>query len=149
MQSLLIGDSPEDAAKEAKRMMLEFNQRFKRPLIEKNVESKTRNVERKQYNFKNETIITMLNIKDHEQRELKTIISDEEYIRRQREYDEKRKKERKKARRNEQGLTKREYEKKEKEKKIKKLISQGLNKKQIAEELGISRQMVHRYIKNL
>ncbi|WP_248480885.1 hypothetical protein [Tepidibacter aestuarii] len=100
IQSLLIGDSPEDAAKQAERMMLEFNSRFKRLLIEKNAESKTRNVERKQYNFKNETIITMLNIKDHEQRELKTIIDDNEYMRRQRAYDEKRKEERKKARRN-------------------------------------------------
>ncbi|SHH42354.1 hypothetical protein [Tepidibacter thalassicus] len=62
----LIGDSPKDAAKEAQRMMLEFNRRFKKTLIEKNVESKTRNVERKQYNFRNEAIIEMLNIKDYE-----------------------------------------------------------------------------------
>lgn len=149
IQSLLIGDSPEDSAKQAERMLLEFNQRFKRPLIEKNVESKTRNVERKQYNFKNETIITMLNIKDHEQRELKTIIDDNEYVRRQREYDEKRKEERKKARRNEQGLTKREQEKQDKINKIKKLLNKGFKQVEIAKTLGIPKNTVSRLVKEI
>lgn len=151
MQVLLIGDSSESAAKEAERMMLEFNSQFKRPLIEKNVESKTRNVERKQYNFRNETIIKMLNIKDLEQRELKTIIDNNEYGRRQREYDEKRKEERKKARRNEQGLTKREQEKQEKINAIKKLLEENpkIKQKEIAEKLEISQQMVSKYKKEL
>ncbi|SHK41754.1 helix-turn-helix domain-containing protein, partial [Tepidibacter formicigenes] len=151
MQSLLIGDSPKDAAKEAQRMMLEFNQRFKKPLIEKNVESKTRNIERKQYNFKNETIITMLNIKDHEQRELKTIIDDNEYMRRQREYDKRRdeirKEKRKKARRNEQGLTKKQAELKELKIKIIELREQKLSYREIASKLNVSLGKVQRALK--
>lgn len=148
IQSLLIGDSPEDAVKQAEKMMLQFNSKFKRPLIEKNIESKTRNVERKQYNFKNETIITMLNIKEHEEKELKTIISKEEYARRQREYDEKRKEERKQERRNKQGLTKREQEKQKKINKVKELHNQGVKQMQIAKELGISRSVVSEILNN-
>ncbi|SHH42341.1 winged helix-turn-helix transcriptional regulator [Tepidibacter thalassicus] len=72
-------------------------------------------------------------------------------MRRQREYDEKRKEERKKARRNEQGLTKREQKKKEKINIIKKLIEENpkIKQREIAEKLGISQQMVSKYKKEL
>lgn len=153
MQSLLIGDSEVDAAKEAQNMMMEFNNKFKRPLIEKNVESKTRNIERKQYSLRNETIITMLNIKEHEERALKTIISDGEYIRRQQEYnkkrDEIRKEKRKEARRNEDGLTKREQEKINNINTIKELLNEGLKRKEIASKLGKSIHTVDKYISEI
>lgn len=155
MQKGLIGDNPESAAKEAEKLMLQFNSRFKRPLMENHVESKTRNVERKQYNFRNENIITMLNITQEEQRELKTIITDEEYERRQKEYnrkrDELRKEKRKTIRRNEDGLTKKQKEKQKKINDIKELIEKNptIKQKEIAEILGISIYKVSRYSKVL
>ncbi|SHK50330.1 hypothetical protein [Tepidibacter formicigenes] len=149
MQSLLIGDSPEDAAKEAERMMLEFNQRFKRPLIEKNIESKTRNVERKQYNFRNEAIIEMLGITESEQKELKTIISKEEYNRRQKENQKRQKAKQKELRRNENGLTSRQQAKQDKINNIKQLLEKGLKQVEIAKELNISDRYVRKIVREM
>ena len=56
---------------------------------------------------------------------------------------------RRKSRRNQEGLTKREKEKLDRLKIIKKLKGKGLNQSQISKELGISRQAVSKLIKDI
>ena len=71
---------------------LELNSEFIAPLREKEVISATRSAERvylkqdKQYKYKNETLIELLDITEQEQMKLSIIFSKEEYKRRDREY---------------------------------------------------------------
>ena len=126
----------------AKKKMLEFNSKFERPLKENRIESKTRIVERHTYKYKNSTILALLEISEDEQRQLSTIIDKAE--KRARDYEN-----RKKQRRNAEGLTKREQEKLEKIKEIKRLKELGLTQKKIANELGITQQAVSKLLKEL
>lgn len=135
---------------------LEFNQGFKIPLANNEVEKITVQAEkayekwlldspngvykRGGYNYKNETLIEKLNITDDEMKVMTTIINPNEKLRR------KLVKERK-ARRNEDGLTKREAEKQRKIREVKELFSQGLKQKEIVEKLGIAKSTVSKYIK--
>lgn len=137
---------------------LEFNQGFKIPLTNREVEKITLQAEkaydkwlldspngvfkRGGYNYKNETLIEKLNITDEEIKEMITIIGPDEKMRRKliRERE---------ARRNENGLTKREQQKQEKELKIKELINKGCNMSQVAKELGINRSTISRSYKHL
>ena len=96
---------------------------------------------RKGYNFTNENLIEILGITEEEQRKLKTIKS-------KKLVQEQRNKKRREKRRNEDGLTKREQQKQETIAKIIELKSQGLNNSEIARQLGISRQIVSKYINN-
>ena len=74
---------------------LEVNSMFRQPLSEKEVIRATRSAEtvykdqNKDYKYKNETLINLLEISDEEQKEMKTIISKDEYRRRDREYQKK------------------------------------------------------------
>ena len=76
---------------------------FKQPLREKEVLSATKSAEtvfkdqNKDYKYKNETLINLLEILDEEQKEMKTIISKEEYKRRNNQYNKKKYREQLKA----------------------------------------------------
>ena len=124
---------------------LELNNMFRQPLSENEVIRATKSAEKvykdqnKDYKYKNETLINLLEITEEEQKEMKTIISDEEYkIRkrlRDREYQKKKYDESLKI---EGKLT-------EKEKisqrriKIKDLLREGLKQKDICLQLDISK----------
>lgn len=94
---------------------------------------------RKGYNFTNQNLIDILGITIDEQKKLKTIKSKEIV-------NEKRNAKKRAKRRNESGLTKREEKKQETIAKIMELKSQGLNNSEIARQLGISRQIVSKYV---
>ena len=74
---------------------LELNSMFKQPLAEKEVTRATKSAEtvfkkeNKDYKYKNETLINLLEISDIEQKEMLTIISKDEYRRRKRERNNK------------------------------------------------------------
>lgn len=101
------------------------------------------------YWYTNEKLIEIFKIEQEEERAidkeghylLKTIISKSEKQRRQNEA-------RKKARRNEQGLTSREQQKIDTISKVKKLLEQGLNQVEIAKELGINQSNISRILNN-
>ncbi len=96
----------------------------------------------KGYNYKNTTLIRLLNIIEEEMRILKTIINTKEIKRRDQVYQ-------KVKRRNDEGLTKREKAKLEKLEFIKELIKKELTQKEIANELGIGERMIRKYIKQI
>lgn len=83
------------------------------------------------YWYKNATLIERLNITEEEQKHLKTIIGVKEKYKRNN-------KRRNKARRNENGLTKKQQELQELKVKIEELKEQGLKQSQIIEVLGIT-----------
>ena len=130
-----------DDIKKALNDTLELNSMFRQPLSENEVTRATRSAEKvykdqnKDYKYKNETLINLLEISDEEQKEMITIISKDEYKRRKRlrntkAYENKLKIEGK--------LT-------EKEKisqrriKIKDLLDKGLKQKDICLQLDISK----------
>ena len=130
---------------------LELNNMFKQPLREKEVLSSTKSAEtvfkdqNKDYKYKNETLINLLEISDEEQKEMKTIISNEEYKRRNNQYNKKKYREQLKA----QGkLTEKEKISQRREK-IKDLLQEGLMRKDICLTLNISIKTYKRDIKFL
>lgn len=129
---------------------LELNSMFKQALSEREVIRATRSAERcyldkkKQYKYKNETLIELLEINEEEQRDMTIIISKEEYKRRKRirnknSYDGE------KAKKNYQEKLKSQGKLNEKEKisqrreKIKDLLDEGLKQKDICLLLNISK----------
>lgn len=141
--------------KQALKNTLEFNQGFRKPLSNKEVEKITVQAEkayaewlldspsgiykRGGYNYKNETLISLLNITDDEMMELITIIGPGEKLIRKLARE-------KETRRNEDGLTKRDAEKQKKIKKVKILAAEGLKQIEIAKKLGIAKSTVSKYI---
>ncbi|VIG12149.1 replication protein [Clostridioides difficile] len=123
---------------------LELNEQFIKPLREYEVVKHTKSAETayksKKYKFKNSTLIDLLGITEEEQKHLKTIIG-------KKEANEREKKAKKLARRNENGLTSREQEKQDKINLIKQLKEKGLNNNHIAKELKINRSTVTKYLK--
>ncbi|RXI48792.1 DNA-binding response regulator, partial [Clostridium tetani] len=140
----------------ALKSTLDFNKQFREPLSIGEVEGATKSAtkaykqwlkdcptgtySRGGYNYKNKTLIKLLNITDDEMKVLETIIDNKEVKRRD---NEKNKARQKAKRRNELGLTKRQQEKENKEKQIQELLLKGVNKTQIAREIGISRQKLY------
>jgi len=128
----------------------EFNKSFREPYKVKELTSVCRSVNRtvkhfqednnKGYKFTNKYIINALDLEEHEQRELLTIISTRV------KYDRKNKK-RNEARRNEEGLTLKQAELKELKIKVLELKGQGLSLRKIAEELNITLGKVQRVLK--
>ncbi|MBU3130573.1 helix-turn-helix domain-containing protein [Clostridium tagluense] len=96
----------------------------------------------KGYNYKNITLIGLLNIIEEEMRFLKTIINTKEVKRRNNNHNKVKFKEK---RRDEKGLTKREKDKLEKIESIKKLKEKGMTYTQIAKELKISINTIKKY----
>ena len=97
---------------------------------------------RKGYNYKNETIIELLEISEEEQKQLNTIKS-------KRVVKENRNRKKREERRDENGLLKAEREKEEMMELIKEYKKMGLNNTQIAKNTKISRQTVAKYMKEL
>lgn len=94
----------------------------------------------KGYKFTSKYIINALDLEEHEQRKLLTIISTGEKYRRKNE---------KRTPRNEEGLTSRQQAKKDRINIILELKQQGYNQSKIAEKLGITRQAVSKLLKEL
>ncbi len=130
---------------------LEVNSMFRQPLGEKEVIRATRSAEtvykdqNKDYKYKNETLINLLEISDIEQKEMLTIISKEEYKRRNNEYNKKKYKNKLEI---EGKLTKKQQLEAER-KKIKSLIEQGFSLKDISEKLNIPYRTIQRRAKEL
>ena len=150
---------------------LELNSMFRHPLSEKEVTRATKSAEKvykeqnKDYKYKNETLINLLEITEEEQKEMKTIISKDEYRHRDREYQKKNYKydsekakekyDSEKAKiayknklRKQGKLTKKEELKLQK-KKIKSLREKGLKNKDISQILNITQKTLERYITNM
>ena len=142
--------------KQALQNTLEFNQGFKKPLTNKDVENITVQAEkayedwlldspngiykRGGYNYKNETLISILNITEDEMKVMTTIIGPDEKKRRKLVRE-------RASRRNEEGLTSRQAEKQGKIEEVKRLFKQGLKQIEIAEKLDLAKSTVSKYNK--
>ncbi|WP_417033860.1 DNA-binding response regulator [Clostridium botulinum] len=144
---------------------IEFNKNFVQPLSSAEVTKITKSAEkaykewlkdspsgsysRGGYNYKNTTLIKILNITEKEESNLITIISTKEKRNR---YNYKRREQRKEQREQERkernGLTKKQYEKKKRQEKVKELKNKGLTAEAIAEKLEINIRTVFRDLKN-
>ena len=91
------------------------------------------------YNYRNSTLIDMLDITEEEQKHLKTIISTNERYRRSNI---------KRTPRNENGLTKRQQQKQDNIKAVRQLADQGLKQREIAKELDITQARVSQILNN-
>ena len=130
---------------------------FRQPLSEKEVIRATRSAEivykdqNKNYKYKNETLINLLEISDIEQKEMLTIISKDEYRRRKRErnnkaYNSEEAKEKYKNQLKQDGkLTKKEQIELQREK-IKSLREEGFKNKEISQKLNIVQKTLERHI---
>ena len=133
---------------------IELNNMFKQPLREQEVIRATKSAEKvylsknKDYKYKNETLINLLQISDDEQREMKTIISKEEYKRRKQirdreyqnsKYDSKNAKVKYKNKLKQNGKITKEEEISLRRVKIKDLLGKGLKQKGICTQLNISK----------
>lgn len=121
---------------------LELNKMFRQPLMEKEVIRATISAERcyldkkKEYKYKNSTLIDLLEITEEEQKEMKTIISKDEYRRRDRVYQRKKYENKLK----EQGKKTEKEKILNRRKKIKDLLQKGLKQKDICQLLSISKR---------
>ena len=130
---------------------------FRQPLSEKEVIRATRSAEtvykeqNKDYKYRNETLINLLEISDIEQKEMLTIISKDEYRRRKRErnnkaYNSEEAKEKYKNQLKQDGkLTKKEQIELQREK-IKSLREEGFKNKEISQKLNIVQKILERHI---
>ena len=120
--------------------VLELNSIFRQPLRESEVIRATRSAERcyldknKQYKYKNDTLIELLEINEEEQKYMTIIISKEEYKRRDRVYQKKKYQEQLKS----QGKLSKQEEINQRREKIIDLLGKGLKRKNICVTLGIS-----------
>lgn len=137
---------------EAREAVYRMNDRFSEPLPMADVAAILRSCartaeewetnENNGYNYKNQTIIDVLDISREEQKKMKTIIGTEE--KRQRENASRRL-----QRRNENGETQRQIHKNETTQKIYEMAAQGLTQAEIASCIGVSRRTVCRAIQSL
>lgn len=145
--AILVGMSPS----EAEKLMKDFNNNFKKPLNERLIERDTRNVERKQYYYKSETILSYIGITEEEEinLNLEGILSKKEKARRNNNYN----KAKQKAKYREvSGLTKTEQKRLNEFLEIAELELQGLSLRAIAKKLGkdatgLSRKINNKYEK--
>lgn len=120
--------------------VLELNNMFRQPLKENEVIKATRSAEKcyldkiKEYKYKNDTLIELLEISEEEQTYMTTIISKAEYKRRKRIRNKKNYQEHLKT----QGKLSKKEEISQRREKIKDLLGQGLKRKNICLELDIS-----------
>ncbi|NFL39309.1 helix-turn-helix transcriptional regulator [Clostridium botulinum] len=125
----------------AEKLTFELNEKFLQPLPLGEINSTKSNYVGK-YNYKNMTLVELLEITPEEMQHMTSLIS--------KEYKYKKNNERrKKLRRNDDGLTKREQQKKDTLIKIIKFMEEGKKTKDIAEILDISLRMVQKYKKEL
>ena len=122
--------------------VLELNSMFIYPLKEKEVIRATRSAEKcyldknKEYKYKNDTLIELLEITEDEEIQMSTIISKTEYKRRNNEYNKKKYKEKLKV----EGKLSKKEEVKVRREKIKDLLAEGLSQKEIYNLLKISKR---------
>lgn len=122
--------------------VLELNSMFILPLKENEVIRATRSAEKcyldknKEYKYKNETLIGLLEITEDEEKYMTTIISKNEYKRRNNEYNKNKYKEKLKA----EGKLSKKEEVKIRREKIKDLLAEGLSQKEIYSLLKISKR---------
>lgn len=122
--------------------VLELNSMFIYPLKENEVIRATRSAEKcyldknKEYKYKNETLIEILEITEYEETKMSTIISKNEYKRRNNEYNKKKYQEKLK----EEGKLPKKEEVKVRREKIKDLLAEGLSQKEIYSLLKISKR---------
>ena len=122
--------------------VLELNSMFIYPLKEKEVIRATRSAEKcyldknKEYKYKNDTLIELLEITEYEETKMSTIISKNEYKRRNNEYNKKKYQEKLK----EEGKLSKKEEVKVRREKIKDLLAEGLSQKEIYSLLKISKR---------
>ena len=122
--------------------VLELNSMFIAPLKENEVIRATRSAEKcyldknKEYKYKNDTLIELLEITEYEETKMSTIISKNEYKRRNNEYNKKKYQEKLK----EEGKLSKKEEVKVRREKIKDLLAEGLSQKEIYSLLTISKR---------
>ena len=115
---------------------------FIAPLKENEVIRATRSAEKcyldknKEYKYKNDTLIELLEITEYEETQMSTIISKNEYKRRNNEYNKKKYQEKLK----EEGKLSKKEEVKVRREKIKDLLAEGLSQKEIYSLLKISKR---------
>lgn len=128
--------------------VLELNSMFISPLKENEVIRATRSAEKcyldknKEYKYKNETLINLLEITEDEEKYMTTIISKIEYKRRNNEYNKNKYKERLRL----EGKISKKEELEQLRKKIKTLRSKGLLNKEISAKLDIPIKSLERHI---
>lgn len=128
--------------KKALEDVLELNRCFTLPLREKELTMATNSAEsvfkskEKQYKYKNETLIELLEISEYEQTHMMTIIGKEEYKRRDRQYQKNRYLEKLKS----QGKLTKNKKIEQRRKTIKDLLAKGLTQKEIYTSLKISKR---------
>ena len=134
--------------KKALEDVLELNSMFREPLMETEVKRATRSAEKcylskdKQYRYKNETLIDILEITEEEEMHMTTIISKKEYKRRNNEYNKNKYKEKLKL---EGKMSKKEQLEQIREK-IKSLRAKGFKNKEICSELDLAESTLKRHI---
>ena len=122
--------------------VLELNSMFTYPLKENEVIRATRSAEKcyldknKEYKYKNETLIELLEITEYEETQMSTIISKAEYKRRNNEYNKNKYKEKLKT----EGKLPKKAEISARREKIKDLLAEGLSQKEIYSLLKISKR---------
>ncbi|WP_250456008.1 DNA-binding response regulator [Clostridium tertium] len=122
--------------------VLELNGMFIYPLKENEVIRATRSAEKcyldknKEYKYKNDTLIELLEITEYEETQMSTIISNREYKRRNNEYNKNKYKEKIIA----EGKLLKKEEVKLRREKIKNLLAEGLSQKEIYSLLKISKR---------
>lgn len=121
--------------------VLELNSMFRLPLGEREVIRATRSAEtvylskNKEYKYKNKTLIELLEITEHEETYMTTIISNKEYRRRDRIYQKNKYQEKLKA----EGKVSEKDKISQRRAKIKALLEQGFKQKDICLQLNISK----------
>ena len=120
--------------------VLELNSMFIAPLKENEVIRATRSAEKcyldKNKEYKYDTLIELLEITEYEETKMSTIISKNEYKRRNNEYNKKKYQEKLK----EEGKLSKKEEVKVRREKIKDLLAEGLSQKEIYTSLKISKR---------
>ena len=131
--------------------VLELNKEFIQPLSEKELIRATNSAEKvfkskdKQYKYKNETLIELLEMSEYEQTHMKIIIGKEEYKRRHRVREKNRYLEKLKS----EGKISEKEKISQRRQKIKALLEEGLLQKDICRVLNISKRNCIRDIKFL
>ena len=126
----------------ALEMTYEFNSKFIKPLSLSEVRSSTKSNYVGKYNYKNSTLVELLEISKEEMQYLSSMITEEVKY-------ERNNLKRRLSRRNEDGLTSRQAKKMKNLIEVLKGIIDNLNTKEIAEKLEISDRMVRKYKKEL
>lgn len=122
--------------------VLELNREFIYPLMKTEVIRATRSAEKvylskdKQYRYKNETLIELLNITEFEETHMSTIISKREYKKRNNEYNKNKYQEKLRA----EGKVSEKDKISQRREKIKDLLREGLSQKEIYLSLNISKR---------